>query len=237
MAKPCFYHPALAPEDTLIELSASECAHAMQSRRLSADSDVRLINGQGLRAEAIIVEASKRKVVVRVDQIQSIDRPQPEVSIAVAFPKGDRQKVMIDMLAQLGVARVIPILSRYTVNKLKDTQLDKLRRVAIEASKQSQNPWLLQIEPVASFDSLLARSEGTQAERLYYADQEGEPYQANDSIVQNQTQPLILIGPEGGFSDDEFQALKTSSAVGIGLGSHILRTETAAIAAASRFVL
>lgn len=227
MARPCFYHPELKSDDQLVELSPAESAHAMQSRRLALGAEVVLINGQGIKAVASIVEANKRKVILRVINAEHVSRPALELSIAVAFPKGDRQKVMVDMLTQLGVSKITPMATQYSVTKLKDAHIEKLRRVAVEACKQAQNPWLPDISSTESFAQVVSQSDS-----LFYADQAGL---SASSLSKLDGVASVLIGPEGGFSDAEFDALKANCASAFALGQHILRTETAAIAAASLF--
>lgn len=227
MAKPCFFHSSLKAGDSVLELSQSESAHALQSRRLAVGSEVWVINGRGAKAAARITETDRRKVVLDIDEVSTVTKPRFELSMAVAFPKGDRQKVMIDMLVQLGVSRVIPLTCQYSTAPLKDSQIEKLQRLVIGACKQSQNPWLMDISPTASFESMLE-----QVVPMFYGDQNGS---ARPALNTKESRALVFIGPEGGFSDAEFEALKAHNAQGFTLGRHILRTETAAVTAAAAF--
>ncbi len=227
MATPYFYHYSLELGDHAIHLSPSESAHALQSRRLTTGSKVGVINGRGLKAIATIAKADRRKVALEIHDITTFQRPNLELWVAVAFPKGDRQKVMIDMLCQLAVSRVIPLTTEYSNVSVKESHIEKLERIAIGACKQSQNPWLMEIDSTVTFDSMLESGRST-----FYADQNGA---TRPTLNSTESQALVFVGPEGGFSDTEFMALKAHGAQGFTLSNHILRTETAAVAAASAF--
>ncbi len=229
MAKPCFYYADHCEVGDIVELSAAESAHALQARRLKRGAPIHLIDGAGTFIDGQITDMTRRAVTVRVEQRQRMARLGQAITLAVAMPKGDRQKYLVDSLTQLGVATLIPLDCERAISIPKSTQLDKLRRISLEACKQSQNPWALSITEPQSLASLLSSST-----TKFYADQSGLPWQ--QTVLENQVDSRIcvLVGPEGGFSPAEFEAL---SGVGtpIALGQHILRTELAAIAVATLF--
>ncbi len=235
MATPCFYHPDLSVSDQHIELSQAESLHAMQSRRLTSGAAINLINGQGLRASAVIVEPSKRKVTAEIQQLEVCEPALMALSVAVALPKGDRQKVMVDMLTQLGVHQIIPLTCEYSVSTLKSSQVDKLQRVAIEACKQAQNPWLPTVcEPVRLSDFCL--SDQVKNSVQIFAHQYGKSAISVKHDIASAKQAVVFIGPEGGFSDSEQAVFEAQGALSVSLGQHILRTEAAAVAVASLFL-
>jgi len=199
MAIPSFYHADLAVSDKVIDLDSNESAHAIKSRRLKAGQAIRMFNGSGLVAL---------------------------ISVAVTAPKGDRQKVMIDMLTQLGVFEIIPLRCDRSITKFSENLYDKWLRVAIEACKQSQNPWVPIISNEVSFETLLSEVD----RQFIFANADG--MSALD-ISQRFNDLTILVGPEGGFSEAEFAKLKQFSIPSLSVGAYILRTETAAIAATS----
>ena len=233
MAKPCFFHAELTEQtqqNEVIELSVSESAHALQSRRLIVGTDIHLINGCGVLAGAHIDEVKKRQVFVRIDAVKAPEIPRLELNMAVAMPKGDKQKQLVDMLTQIGATSLIPMVTEFAVSVPKSSQLDKLRRVTIEACKQSHNPWALNIVAPTEFKQLVGRNM-----TMFYADQHGLPLEKAREITSDCNNAMVFIGPEGGFSEKEKQALNESGAQSLALGQHILRTETAAIAAAAMF--
>ncbi len=228
MAIPCFYYADLAAKPAAVVLSQEESAHALQSRRLGVGTLIKLIDGIGGSASGEITGIAKRSVTVAMTDFEILPRPNKSINMAVAMPKGDRQKTLVDMLTQLGVNRLIPVESERTISTLRPNQLLKLRRVSLEACKQSHNPWAMQILEPVSFDDLLERHKD-----IVYADIGGVKLR---KLSQNAGDLTVLIGPEGGFSAEEIKQLSGANAQAFTLGHHILRTETAAIAAAAQCV-
>lgn len=230
MAIPSFYHPNLNKQDSTVSLDAAEASHAVNARRLKVGQDVRLFDGQGLVALGVFSEVARRSAVVTISSFNQIEAVSRSLSIAVAAPKGDRQKVMLDMLTQLGVSEIIPLRCEHSISKFSDNTHEKWQRVTIEAAKQSQNPFLPKIHQSISLKDLLA----TNSKTVLVANANGQ------SIIEqsvDMSSLLILVGPEGGFSDAEFSLFKRLDIPFIALGGHILRTEAAAIAAAAQFNL
>ena len=229
MAKPCFYYPDLIGNTEVgsrYELSASESAHALQSRRLTVGSQIQLIDGVGSLVEATIVETGRRVVSVQLDSISELSRAKSLIHCFIAMPKGDRQKVMVDMLTQLGVFEIIPLLCERSVSKFSDSACKKWQRVAVEACKQSQNPWVPKIASQIPLLELL----GSRKTGLVLADSEGA---SPDEVLSSFSSITLLIGPEGGFSKHEFSQINQIEIPSLRVSSHILRTETAAVAAVS----
>ena len=133
---------------------------------------------------------------------------------------------MIDVLTQLGVSEIIPLRCEHSVTKFTENMSQKWLRAAVEACKQSQNPWLPAISNECDLDELL--SDGNR--NCVFANADGLSL---SELLDNCSNTTVLIGPEGGFSDNEFAKLKQFSVPSMAIGTYILRTEAAAIAAAS----
>ena len=229
MSTPCFHVDGEIDLGTT-ELSASESAHALQSRRLKPGHSVVLLNGNGVVAKGFIESVTRREVFVDVKEKTEVPRTAPEITVAVAVPKGDRQKVMVDGLSQLGVAKIVPIETEFCVSRLNDKQIQKLTRVIREACKQSQNPWYPELTQSVSLDECIEN-----LKHAVYADQFGQAI-SDISVDINPSDVLVLVGPEGGFSESEQQKFKDKGFRSIKLGQHILRTEMAALAISARFL-
>lgn len=233
MAIPHFFHPALTEQDTYVVLSPEEAVHASQSRRLRKGQAVKLLNGQGLVGQGELQEVDKRQVTVNVHEFVVHAKPALSLSMAVAVPKGERQRNMVDQLTQLGVTELIPVQYQYSVSKLTEKALEKWRRIAIEACKQSQNPWLPRISTPIGLENLLSK-DSYQMHQKVYADAAGGTGLSYFSQTVGQGDLLLaMIGPEGGFSDDERTLFDTCNMVGLNLNAQVLRTETAAVAMAA----
>jgi 16S rRNA (uracil1498-N3)-methyltransferase len=226
MAIPSFYHQDLTEHDKLVQLSAAEAAHALKSRRLGVGQKIRLLNGRGLVAECAIEANEQRSVSVRISEFQHHPEAQTKLTIATAVPKGDRQRVLVDMLTQIGVSEIVPLACEHSVTRYKASMHDKWQRWAVEAIKQSQNPWLPIIDEGMDLLDLIKIA----PERLVYTDAQGDAVQA---VKATMPAPIVLIGPEGGFSPAEIELFHKHKIKAVRLAGSILRTETAAVALAS----
>ena len=229
MATPCFYHADLTESDEVVQLTSNEASHAARSRRLGVGQQVRLINGKGLVADGHIESVSNREMLIAVDTVEFRASAPLKLTIATAVPKGDRQRALVDMLTQLGVSEIVPLECEHSVTRYKPSMHDKWQRWAIEACKQAQNPWLPSIDEGIRLVDLLKVA----PHRIVYADAEGELVA---KLVSDVNEPIVLIGPEGGFSPAEIALFDLHKIKSVRLSGHILRTETAAISVAAQWL-
>lgn len=231
MAIPKFFHNSesvdLFQEGAVILLSEEETRHAGMARRLQVGSEACLLDGKGYIAYGNFVELTKRVGRIQIDKVEKHQKPNTHIRVAAAIPKGDRQKVMLDMLTQSGVTEFIPLNCEFSSTQASPKQIEKWNKIIIEACKQSGNPFLMKIHQTLDIDQLL-ETEIWQNSDAYRAEQIA--VSANISLDNDR---LALIGPEGGFSDEEMQKMDNAGAKLINLGQYILRTETAAVAAVS----
>ncbi|RBP51395.1 RsmE family RNA methyltransferase [Arenicella xantha] len=228
MATPTFFHTELMADDQQVCLSRNESLHALKSRRLKVGHSVRLINGQGLLANGHIISAARAELEVAIDQVSQQESQRAPLTIAVAIPKGDRQKTMIDMATQLGVHRIVPIEYDYSVTKFTSSTTEKWQRTALEACKQSQNPWL----PKVDSSQRLQEFVGSLQQPAMYCDASGTSML---DCAPPKTAATLFIGPEGGFSAAEIQLFEAKCVTPLWLGQYILRTETAVVSALAQW--
>ncbi len=226
MAIPSFYCPELAQVEESVLLSEDESRHAIKVRRLELGTIVRLFDGAGVVAKARLDQLDKKRALAQLIDKQTHSRSAPLIRVASAVPKGDRQRVLIDMLSQLGVDEFTPLMCDRSVVKVPAKASDKWSRYSIEACKQSQNPFLLQINAPETVGQVLNRPSS-----CIYLDQGGNDLDLQ--CVQSSDSLTLLIGPEGGFSDQELQLLKIEASQSVAISPHILRTEAAAVSAAA----
>ena len=236
MAIPKFFHKTdtFIVGDT-ISLSDDEVRHASMSRRLQTDSEVILLNGHGWRATGKFVQLSKRVGTVFIEEVIQLNRPVKKVTLACAIPKGDRQKVMFDMLTQCGVSDFIPLHCEFSVVKTSTKLIEKWQRIIVEACKQSGNAFTMQVHQPKSVVELmteLIESDIWSESQLFRAELNGN----SEPIVMTHNNLLALIGPEGGFSQTEKELLDSAGVEKMSFSDHILRTETAAVAAAVKLL-
>lgn len=219
-----------------VELDAEEARHASGARRLGPGDAVTLFDGRGGLAHATLDETTSRKTLVaRARDFEMAPLPHPALRLGVALPKGDRQSTLLSMLTQLGVQAWAPLHCARSVARPGRNADERWQRVAIAACKQSRNPWLPERLPElrpAAFAEAASRQGGC------IVLHPGERARPLSEVVRAfgggpPARLAVMIGPEGGFADDEVEACVRSGARLAALGKTILRTETAAIAALS----
>ena len=214
-------------EGTTIELDETE-AHHLRVRRADAFADVRLFDGAGNWARGSLV-ARGRTVTVSVAEVQQAPPPAPTL-LAVGAGDKDRFLALAERCTELGVTQLVPLTterSQAVDTRFRDSWLEKARRRALEACKQSENPWATSVEETCALTRLADRY--PRVEWLIGA-VDGAPCRR---LAASQAIGWI-IGPEGGFTPDELTyAVEHLDATLVSFGSTILRFDTAAIAAAA----
>jgi 16S rRNA (uracil1498-N3)-methyltransferase len=206
--------------------------HARAQRRAPGEA-VHLFNGRGVVAGAQVVEAGKQALLVRIGTVQSVPASLPRVAVAVSQPKGERLDWMLEKLTELAVARIIPLECERSVAHVKQERIDRWQRRLIEAGKQAHVAWLPAIDPSVTLKELVGQK-GRFTEMLVADTSPATvPILSMAVKVGAQSQPVVLIGPEGGFSEHEREVMAQAGVQAVGLGPTILRTETAAIVAAA----
>ncbi len=216
-------------------LVGSEAHHLLHVMRTQPGHQVVLFDGQGGEYEAEIVRCRRATVELALGARQAISRELPfTLTLAVALPKGDRQRWLVEKAVELGVAHFEPLLTDRGVGGHKDFSA-KLNRYVIEASKQCGRNRLMQIAPSQAWLDRMQDADKTRTERRLLAHPGGRPLADLNLTAPRAT--CVAVGPEGGFTEDEVtRAAKTGWEV-VDLGSRILRIETAAMALVSAVVL
>ncbi len=226
-----FYFDNLPQDATELVIEGEEARHMAAAQRLRVDDQISLTDGYGVRVDATIIRVDNKPlgVKIRIDHRQVIDSPTPELIIAGALPKGDRQSVMLDMLTQLGMSRFIPLHCTYSVSKPGSNSRQRMQRRIISACKQSQRCHFPVVGEVMQLNELL--QEYSKQALCMVADIAGESTgSVFKSLSSRPDKIIMLVGPEGGFSIEEFAAMETAGVRPVRLGEHILRTETACAA-------
>ena len=213
-----------------LDLPDDAARHVAQVLRMRAGEALTLFDGAAGEYAAVIVEAGRRDVRVRIDRHDPVDRESRlDVTLAQCVSKGDRMDYTIQKAVELGVTRIVPLLSERSVVKLDaerwDKKLEHWRGVAVSACEQSGRTRVPDVAAVQKLDAWLAApADGTL--RLVLAPTASVSLRTLDAAAKI----ALLIGPEGGLSDPEISAARNAGCVGIGLGPRVLRTETAGVA-------
>jgi len=223
--------------DDALLLDESESHHLSRVMRIAVGENVELFDGQGASTAAEVIEIRKRTVRLRMISPPILrTTSENSVHLAVALPKADRFRWLVEKATELGVAKLTPLETERSVVRGHAGKQEKMEQAVIAACKQCRRNDLMTIESPLSLEQLLAAHQPSQS--LLLADLNGSTMQ--DLSLPTEREPrttTILIGPEGGFSEAEIMQAQSVGAKLFSLSPNILRTETAAIAAATGVLL
>jgi len=223
-----FVSPPIAGDRAV--LAGDEARHLAAVMRVQIGDEVVLFDGSGVEFTARVTATRKQAVELAIFERREISRELPfSLTLAVALPKGERQKWLVEKATELGVTRLTPLVTERGVAQPVESALDRLRRSVIEASKQCGRNRLLEIAPPAIAAELFATA--PQSIGRLIADPTGQSLAQVE--IQTNNDICAAIGPEGGFSPAELAAATTLGWRPVSLGSRILRVETAAVAIAA----
>lgn len=235
MSLPRFYSDQDLSVDQTITLN-KELAHYMQRvLRLPTQSQILLFNGQGGQYTAQIQYEGKT-VQAQIQAFDPIERELPwRISIGQGLATGEKMDWICEKAVEMGATALIPIAAKHSTLKLSGERLEKRlshwQRIAQAASEQCGRNRILHVDKLHSMAQLLQNLEPST--QLIFCDPDAS-IDFTEALQQaarnNQDHWLLLIGPEGGWSDEEKKMALDASAIAMRFGARVLRTETAAIA-------
>ncbi|QDV15810.1 Ribosomal RNA small subunit methyltransferase E [Gimesia panareensis] len=229
MAHRFFYEGSF--DDDLLPLEGSEAHHLLHVLRLKEGDQVLLFNGTGIEVEGKIEKTGRKSVEIRVTgRRESGDETQVPLILATAVPKGDRFRWLVEKAAELGVTKLVPLITERSSVDPGENKLKKLQQTIVSAAKQSGQIRLMELAPVQQLGDFFNEI-GESGAQLLIADPQGVEWsQLNQSNPNSSAAgTVILVGPEGGFSPEEVQAAQDAGAQAVKINAGILRIETAAI--------
>jgi len=232
-----FVSPECIDQQTIV-VTGDVLVHLRDSLRVTVGETLWLNNGLAVRYRVEITDVSRRAVTARVlETIQEPPRQTPRLILGQSLLKGEKMDWVIQKATELGVSEIVPIESQHSVVQLRadrvDHQLARWQRIALEAAQQSEQ-WRIPTVATPQSLSALLTSLATGTLTLMLAERrEGKSLQTVNLQQDATGFILVLIGPEGGWSQEEAQIAEQAGIQPITLGEHILRAETAAIATIS----
>jgi 16S rRNA (uracil1498-N3)-methyltransferase len=232
--RPRFFTGQALPEAAgSLTLESGPSRHIARTLRMGPGDVLCLFDGSGREARGEISAVDKAAVTVRFDAPAEVDRESAlELTLAIAVSRGDRMDTVVQKSTELGVTRLWPLLSARTGVKLDPSRWEKKLRhwqqVAISACEQCGRNVVPEIAAPATLEDVLARSAGLQDGTLRCV---LHPVADAAALPERCRSLLLLVGPEGGFSDEEIAAAAAAQYRCLQLGPRVLRTETAPLAA------
>lgn len=225
-----FYTPDIEADNQSFRLSEEESKHAIRVLRLGTGSHIQLVDGRGNFFQAEIIDPHPKRVSVRVVATHPDDTACPyRLHIAIAPTKNiDRLEWFVEKSTEIGIQRITPIICDRSERK--EVKRERLEKVAIAAMKQSLKARLPKIDEAVSFQTFLSRIADSHSFKLIAHCGDGEKTYMREAL-QSRGHYLVMIGPEGDFTESEIRAASAVGALALSLGQSRLRTETAGIVA------
>lgn len=222
-----FFCPFL-PRDGRIRLEGDEFRHLVRVRRLGPGAAVEIFDGKGAATQAEVTALGKEWVDLEARGAPLADRVAScRLTLATAVPKGERFDWLVEKSTELGVDRLVPIVTEHSVVDPRATKLDRLRRLIIEASKQCGRNRLMVLDPPVAWRDWLRVSSAATVRLMAHPG--GLPPGSWRRPLHG-GEATLAIGPEGGFTEEETTSARTAGWQTVSLGPTLLRIETAAIA-------
>jgi 16S rRNA (uracil1498-N3)-methyltransferase len=233
-----FYLPPPRCQGTELSLDTREAHHALHVLRVQPGERVTVLDGAGGELLCDVAARDRDHVRLRVVQRTAVPAPAWQITLLQAVPRGKILESIIQKAAELGVHRLVPLLSERVAIRLDPEsagqKAEKWRLTAIEAIKQCGSAWLPEIEPPLTPAGFLARREafelpliaslqpGSRHAREYFRAFESKAHRPPRTVC-------AWVGPEGDFTAAETAAIEAGGALPITLGPLVLRSETAAV--------
>lgn len=223
-------------ESELARITGPDVKHAWKVLRLKAGDDVLVNDLAGTDYLGRIRHVNKEEVLV--DLISKSDKSNEsplQITVFQGLPKGQKMDLIVQKLSELGVVRLVPMLTHRVVPEVRNSyrKLDRLRRISLEAGKQARRSRLLEVAEPLALGDLSDELKNLDLVIVPYEEMSGAGIKSIESSILAATQIGLVVGPEGGFEDCEIEWLMEQGAKIVTLGPRILRTETCALSVVS----
>jgi len=219
------------PSGDVVGLDGAEGRHAARVKRIAVGETVLIGDGRGTVASCVVDNVGTDALTVRVIARRTVPEPDPRIVIVQALPKGERAELAVELLTEVGVDEIVPWAAARSIVQWTGERGAKARakwhRAAAEATKQSRRAWMPRVAELVTTADVGVRT-GTV---FVLHEAATEPLSAVP--LPSAGEIVLVVGPEGGVSEDELAALTAAGARPVRLGDPVLRTSTAGAAAVS----
>jgi len=231
MALPFFYSETFDATPQLITLNEETSKHVVQVLRMQVGEQLNLTDGKGSLFTAAISDAHKKHCVVRIQATSYQPQAARKITIAVSLVKNaSRFEWFLEKATEIGVTEIIPLLCERTERQ--HSRYDRMKGIVVSAMLQSQQTWLPVLHEPMKFENL-KKIQFENALKLIAHCEETEKNSFSNFQIDQFSNTIILIGPEGDFTTTEINTAIAEGYKPVMLGETRLRTETAAVVAAT----
>ncbi len=227
----CVEQPLVAGSELLLPADAAH--HLSVVLRAKVGQAVILFDGVGNEAHAHITECTRKAVTVQIENVSAVNRESPlHIHLAIGVSRGERMDFVLQKSTELGVSSITPLLCERTEVRLSDERRQKKheqwQKIIVSACEQSGRTFLPSLQSAKSLAECLASDSSEQRFVLHHRSDSALP-----AVQEKPRSVLLLIGPEGGLSEDEIAVALAANCRALTFGPRVLRTETAPLAAIS----
>ena len=224
-----FVRPEAVSADGLITVSGTEAEHMIRVLRMKEGYKAVILTGDGCERLSTVVRVTRGEVLLREESVTRADRRSVSLTLFAGNLKNGNLDLVVRKAVELGVDRIVPFVSARTDEK--KFNRERAERIALEAAKQCGALFLSEVEEQISFKEVLDRVKNYDKTWFCYENETRSPLA---KIAREQGRSFALIvGSEGGFTDEEAAAAVAAGAESVTLGRRILRAETADIVASA----
>lgn len=219
-------------EEKLIRITDADAHHIARSLRMAEGDALTVCDGEGGEYKCALTRIRDEECIAEiVERIESASESPIEITLCMAYPKGDKLETVIQKAVELGASRIIPFESSRCIKRPKaekaEKQTARLARIAEEAAKQCGRAKIPEVTRPMSFKEMLDFASGTSLSLICYENEDGRTIKSELSAREMPESISVIVGSEGGFSPDEVATALDAGCVSVSLGNRILRCETA----------
>ena len=186
-----------------------------------------------------IINITPKKINISVSNREIFNSTAKKTYIAIGLLKGEKMDIVVQKCTEVGIDKIIPLAAKRSVakwdNKTAKSKLERLNKIALSAAEQSERATVPLINPLTTLKDLLKNIDKQNTSILFFYERHGTNIDDVKKNIPENNNILIIIGPEGGWSEEEVDIINKNNAISVSLGGNILRSETAAIAASFVF--
>lgn len=220
-----FYAPNIKSDFTLSE---EESAHAVRVLRLQAGDEIDIVDGAGGLYKALITNPHPKHCEFEIkESVLEFGKKDYKLHIAIAPTKNiERLEWFVEKCTEIGIDEITPIICRFSERKI--IKPERIEKIIVSAAKQSLKAYFPKLNPMISFSDFVKKADVSKKFIAHCHDLKKKPFQ---SVCEKSSNTLILIGPEGDFSQEEVESALLCNFQAVSLSESRLRTETAGIVA------
>lgn len=214
------------------DIKGSEARHIRDVLRLKTSAPVFLFDGSGMEFEGKIASIGADSVSVDIVAAREVKTESPiEIILGQGIPKADKMELIVQKSTELGVSRIVPILTERVVPRsFNVNKLERWQRVAIEACKQSGRVRVPEILEPVGFKEFVTNADPSCLRLIPWEEEKGTSFKSTLPEILDPAKVMLIIGPEGGLSGSEIRLARECGFAPVSLGGRILRTETVSLA-------